>query len=173
MLKITGIMLLLLMSALTGCLAADGLKKRVKALKQLRMLIETLRLMIRYEALEVMEISRRLADDNKFSMLTFIPYLNENVLEYVGHGEMTFYEAWDKSVSEHSDSLTPEDTALLRRIGSCLGSCDCEGQIASLTMYSEQADKLISEAEEQYRSKGRLYRSLGAVAGALIAVIAV
>lgn len=173
MIKIAGIVLLLIMSALTGCFAAEGLKKRVKALRQIRIMLETLRLMIRYEALEVSEIARRLSEDPKLSDLKFLSPLHEYTEEYLHSGGMTFFEAWDRAVSENSEYLLAEDISLLRRVGGSLGTCDCDGQIAALSLCCAEADRLTADAEEQYKAKGRLYRSLGAIAGALIAVIAV
>lgn len=172
MMRIAGIVLLLIMSALTGCFAADGLKTRLRAVKQIRMMLETLRLMIRYEALEVSEIARRLSGDEKLNGLKFLVPLHTYTEEaFISGG--TFYEAWDRALSENTEYLAAEDIALLRRTGSILGSCDCDGQLSSLSLCCAEADRLAAEAEEQYRSKGRLYRSLGAIAGALIAVIAV
>ena len=38
---------------------------------------------------------------------------------------------------------------------------------------ARKTDRLIIDAGEQYKAKGRLYRALGAIAGAVIAVIIV
>lgn len=173
MLKTAGIMLLLIMSVITGCCAAEGLKKRVKSMKLLRVMLEKLCLMIRYEALEVTEIVHRLSEDKCFTGLEFTESLNEYVSEMAECGNMTFYEAWDRAVSENTGSFIAEDVLLIRRIGSVLGSCDCDGQISALSLICAEADRLADEAAEQYKTKGRLYRSLGAVGGALIAMIAV
>ena len=72
MVKITGIMLLLFMSAMTGFFAADSLRRRLCGLKALRNMLESLRLMVRYEALEVTEMVRRLCEGEISSEIGFI-----------------------------------------------------------------------------------------------------
>ncbi len=169
MLRLAGIILLAAVCAMMGMLAAGSLKNRVKAVRQIRIMLERIRLMIRYEALEVNDIVRRLSDDDKLSELRFIPLLHS----MQENGEDDFHAAWDRAVDEARDELTDNDIALLKRTGSILGSCDCEGQLAALAVCCDEADRLAADAQEQYNAKGKLYRSLGAVAGALIAVIAV
>lgn len=172
MIRLAGILLLLSMSVLTGCIAARDLKARVRAVREIRFLIEELRLMIRYEAPEVSEIARRLSEDDNFHELGFLRLL-PGYAEAALSGGGTFREAWTRALSEERGYLSEEDISLLERTGSILGSCDCEGQLSKLSVCSAEADRLCEEAREQYSAKGRLYRSLGAIAGALIAVIAV
>lgn len=173
MIRAAGIIILLFMSALTGCFAAGGLKKRLKALRQLRTMLESLRLMIRYEALEVDQIAARLADDETLDELEFLVPLKEYSENSLKTGEETFAEIWKRAAENYPGSFSEEDLELILRIGANIGVSDCEGQLAALTLACSENDRLIAEAQEQYRSKGRLYRALGAVAGAVIAVIAV
>ena len=173
MIRIIGITLLLIMSILTGSWAAQGLKARLDDLRAVRHMLEAIRLMIRYEALEVTEIADRLADNNEVSRLSFIGAVGELCREAVEKGELSFYEAWDKAVSDNHGSLTDADISVLSRAGHILGTCDCEGQLSAIALLCNEADKLIEEAKEQYIAKGKLYRALGAVAGALLAVIAI
>lgn len=173
MIKLFGTFLLLIMSALTGTFAAEGLKARLNELKLLRLCLESLRLMIRYEALEVSEIARRLSEDSTLSGLAFITALKKYTDEACENGDMSFGEAWDRALSENKGNLSDEDISLASRAGNILGSCDCDGQLSALSLLCEEADKLIQDAKEQYIAKGKLYRALGAIAGAVIAVIAV
>lgn len=173
MIRITGIILLLIMSVCTGWLAAGNLKKRVRALRQLRAMLEEIRILIRYEAAEVSEIIRRICNSSGFEELLFLNALSDCGDRLCAYDGETFSDLWNKALSERPGSFSEEDLELIGRIGSCLGTCDCEGQLSALSLLMVQTDKLITEAEEQYNAKGRLYRSLGAVAGALIAVLVV
>ena len=173
MIKLIGTLLLLMTSVMTGSLAAEGLKTRVKALKQVRIMLESLRLMIRYEALEVSEIVRRLSEDKELAGLKFLSQLNNDSQDCFEKGLVTFDELWERSLNENSEELTAEGISVLSRTGKILGSCDCDGQLSALTILCEETDRLIAEAKEQYLAKGKLYRALGAVTGAFIAVIAV
>lgn len=171
MIKLTGIMLLLFMSVLTGFFAADGLRRRLSGLKALRNMLEALRLMERYEALEVTEMVRRLCEGDMYADVGFIAPLNVLMQSEVETGSMTFSEAWNKAVDENRGAFSDDDRALICRVGNMLGSCSCDGQLSALSLACEETDRLIADADEQYRAKGRLYRALGAIAGAVIAVI--
>lgn len=173
MIKLIGTLLLLMTSVMTGSLAAEGLKARVSALKQVRIMLESLRLMIRYEALEVSEIVRRLSEDRELSGLTLLSSLKKYSDDCFEKGLVTFDEIWERALSENTGDLTAEGISVLSRTGKILGSCDCDGQLSALTILCEETDRLIAEAKEQYLAKGKLYRALGAVAGAFIAVIVV
>ena len=169
MVKITGIMLLLFMSAMTGFFAADSLRRRLCGLKALRNMLESLRLMVRYEALEVTEMVRRLCEGEISSEISFISALNELIQSEVETGNMTFSKAWSMAVNENGGAFTEDDKALICRVGNVLG----DGQLSALSLACEETDRLIIDAGEQYKAKGRLYRALGAIAGAVIAVIIV
>lgn len=171
MIKLAGTILLLCMSALAGSFAAQNLKERTSALRQARLLFESLRLMIRYEALEVTDIVERISASRSFPDLAFIPALKSGCERYMETGEYTFSEIWDKALYENKGAFTDEDAALLSGVGGILGSCDCEGQLSAISSACAEADRLIIQSAEQYAAKGRLYRALGAIAGALIAVI--
>lgn len=173
MIKLIGTLLLLITSVITGSLAAERLKARVKVLKQVRILLESLRLMIRYEALEVPEIIRRLGEDRELSGLRFLSCLTNYFADCFENGSMTFDEMWEKALNENTGDLPAEGVSVLSRTGRILGSCDCDGQLSALSILCEETDRLIYEAKEQYLAKGKLYRALGAVTGAFIAVIVV
>ncbi len=171
MIKAAGTVILLFMSALAGCFAADGLKRRLHGLRMFRDMLEEIRLMIRYEALEVTEIVKRLSGEEKKYNLPFLAVLDTLTANIEESGDMTFSQAWRMAVTENGDPFSDEDIALIVKTGRIIGSCDCEGQLSALSVVCAETDRLISEAQEQYRAKGRLYRALGAIAGAVIAVI--
>lgn len=173
MIRLVGTVFLLTASVAAGSFAAEGVKGRLRALKQIRIMLGSLRLMIRYEALEVSEIIRRLSDNSELSQLSFITYLQTYASKCFDNGEMTFDELWEKAVSENSGELSAEDISVIMRTGKILGSCDSEGQLCALTGLCDETDRLISDAREQYLAKGKLYRALGAVAGAFIAIMLV
>ena len=169
--KIPGIIILIITSCAAGCFASAGLKSKAENMQQVRLMIEKLRLMIRYEAIEVSEISRRLAEDDSLSGLRFLGELWKNASLFY-EGNETFCACWRRAV-ETDWTFSGEERDLLYNIGDILGSCDCEGQLSALSLCGSEADRLAALAREAYAAKGRLYRSLGAVAGALIAIIIV
>ena len=94
MIRLVGTVFLLTASVAAGSFAAESLKKRLKTLKQVRIMLEALRLMIRYEVLEVSEIIRRLSENNELSDLGFIAFLQKYSTKCFDDGEMTIDGLW-------------------------------------------------------------------------------
>ena len=58
-------------------------------------------------------------------------------------------------------------------IGRNLGTSELEGQLGAVRSRQAELESIISAAEDEYRRKARLYRSLGVLAGVFIALILV
>ena len=67
----------------------------------------------------------------------------------------------------------PESREILKELGGILGSADGESQAAALLLLEERLNRLLAAAEEKSAADGRLCRSLGALAGLLLAVLAI
>ena len=132
MISLVGTVFLMTASVAAGSFAAESLKKRLKTLKQVRIMLEALRLMIRYEALEVSEIIRRLSENNELSDLGFITYLQKYSAKCFDDGEMTFDGLWEKAISENSGELTAEDISVISRPKRVSGLSLPKRSIASL-----------------------------------------
>lgn len=169
-LRLAGIAMLIIACTAAGCIASAGLKRQAADMRRIRSMIEKIRLMIRYEAVEVTEIAARLAEDRSLSELAFLRQLSDECSGCLDGGE-TFANCWHRAAE--NCGFSGDAAELLFSLGEILGSCDCEGQLSALSLAAVRADRLIERADEDYKAKGRLYRSLGAVAGALIAVIVI
>ena len=64
-----------------------------------------------------------------------------------------------------------DEQQLLCELGAALGTTSAEGQLRLLELYGGRFAQLRAAAEEEYRAKGRLFRSIGALAGAGAAVL--
>lgn len=64
-----------------------------------------------------------------------------------------------------------EEAALLSELGRELGTCSAEGQLALLELHGSRLERLTLEAEDAAKSKGKLFRSVGALLGAGAAVL--
>lgn len=82
-------------------------------------------------------------------------------------------EAWENAAMRLSQCsfCGKEESRLLTELGQSLGTCDAEGQLSLLEMYSEKLDKLCKSADEDSRTKGKLFRSVGTLAGAGAAIL--
>lgn len=134
----------------------------------IRLMTEKIRLMIRYEGITVFEMAKRCAEDESLKKLDFAAELGRCCRE-----DREFFLSWKDAADKSRGILTDSDYSLLIRIGCVLGTTDCEGQLSALSGILAQIDSAVVDAEEQYKAKGRLYHSLGAIAGAAIAVIVI
>lgn len=64
-----------------------------------------------------------------------------------------------------------DERQLLKELGAALGTTSAESQLGLLELYRGRFSELRSAALEEYRQKGRLFRSVGALAGAGAAVL--
>lgn len=115
-------------------------------------------LLIRYRALPVKELFQEL------SRYEFI----QRVSEWGGAGR----ENW-VSVANELTELEESERGIVKSIGLSLGTSDINGQLSMLEMNSQLLAKQIEIAHEQYMKKGRLYRSVGILAGLFVAILVI
>lgn len=161
-------MFLFLTSAGLGILLSDRLNKRVKELDRNLIFIDKLKTCLTYQNLPTNEMIEQLAGDPSCNTL---PYL-ETCCELL-QGRTNFPEAWRGAVkqSKGKTSLTEADLAPLLSLSEIVGSADVEGQLSALSMVEELLKRQRQEAREAKEKKGRLYRSLGALAGVGMVII--
>ena len=146
-----------------------GLSKRLTVLKTVNTMIEEISILIRYKASTVFEIMDTLCKDKRFTELNFISSVRDNCTDNI-----VFSDNWENAVKEfHSQNIKPQDYNLINTIGQNLGSSDIDGQLSTLALEKEELKALIEEAENDYRNKSKLYRSLGVLTGAFITVLLV
>lgn len=63
------------------------------------------------------------------------------------------------------------EAELISRLGQSLGTCDAKGQLSLLEMYGEKLKRLSNEAEENAKVRGKLFRSVGTLLGAGVAIL--
>lgn len=69
--------------------------------------------------------------------------------------------------------LNKKDTEALRALGVKLGATDVEGQRGNIGRTIKELSLRLANAEEMERQKGKMYRTVGAAAGILCAVLIV
>ncbi|HRU96363.1 MAG TPA: stage III sporulation protein AB [Ruminococcus sp.] len=140
-------------------------KRKVEVCVQLDELLRFFDMRIRYRCDDVYEICREL-DTASFSSLTFISLLPVDYSPCVD-----FHEAWCSAVTSQ-DELGDEEKNLLVRFGNVLGTCDAEGFHTAVEALRAELDILSSRRRDEYRTKGRVCRSIGPMLG-IVAGLAV
>ncbi len=146
-----------------GFMKGAALRRRVQLLTELRRMVTELAVAIRCTA----------------------PTLDELAEDCCGvFGELLRHErrsapdlptAWELASQRLGECAFcgAEERSLLLTLGRELGTCSAEGQLRLLELHNERLTRLLSEAEESSRSKGKLFRSVGALLGAGAAVMIV
>jgi stage III sporulation protein AB len=161
------IILVISISALTGNYYAVRLKKRADELKLIFYMLNEIEILIKYNSATVYEITEMLSRQSCLKSMAFI----ENTLDLCRNENMSFQKAWEISVYNSELSyFTKEDIDLINSIGQNLGTSGIDGQLSFIHLKQEELRKIIDESENNYRSKAKLYRSLGVLAGAFAAI---
>ena len=165
MLKFIGTIIIISAATFTGCYFSAALKKRLILLKKLNYMLEEILLLLRYKSATVYEIAETLAVDERFYEFEF--------LRNIGRGEdISFQQSWCVAVYGSSFcGLKKSDIELIADIGKKLGTSDLDGQVSTVMLQRSELETAISSAEEEYAKKAKLYRSLGALTGAFVAIM--
>ncbi|WP_418703926.1 stage III sporulation protein AB, partial [Anaerotruncus massiliensis (ex Liu et al. 2021)] len=79
-------------------------------------------------------------------------------------------QAWREAVEKQGGSLTREDAAIVEALADTLGQCDLDGQLSSLSHAKALLAMQLAAARERCESHGKLYRTMGLLAGAFVVV---
>ena len=134
----------------------------------LRDLVRTFRemsLLIRHRALPIGELFRELSSNEFISRVLELREMHE----LSGEGSC-FRESWNKTADELNE-LSESERSTIKSIGRSLGASDIEGQLSMLEVNAALLENFAEEAHEQYIQKGKLYRSMGTLAGLFAAVM--
>lgn len=146
-----------------GFSASSDLKKRVQLLSELSQMTAGMALEIGYTAPTLDELAQGCRG-------AFAQLLRQELSE-----TDDIHAAWSAATKRLSGYgfCGDEEAELLLKMGAGLGTSDAEGQLSMLSMYREQLSQLKTDAEERFRVKGKLMRSVGTLLGAGIAVLIV
>lgn len=144
-----------------GLLRARELKRRSRLLNELRQLILEIEVNLRYTAPTLDELSESCCG------------VFGELLRQERESSPDIKQAWKSAVERLSDCpfCGRAEAALLDGLGQALGTSDTEGQLSILGLHRARLERLCTEAEQEQRTKGKLYRSVSALLGAGIAVL--
>lgn len=163
--KWLGIFCLFLTSAGLGMYAARSLRTRLRHTRQLSALLTDFAAHIRYQCLPLEDLLHLYAEHPNYSAFTFIKRVSREFCT-----EIPMCILWKDAVSA-DDAIVPEAKTILTNLGNVLGTTDLEGQLAALALHRRQLDELTEQLKETSQQKGELYRRLGVLLGAMLAVM--
>lgn len=144
-----------------GLHAGRTLKKRAQLLDEIKRMLDSFAISMRYTAPTLDELAAECGG------------IFADLLRQCRERRPDIKSAWAEAVEMLGGMCfcKKEEQQLLRSLGRELGTCAADGQLSVLGLYSERFAKLLSEAEEDCSHKGRLFRSAGALAGAGAAIL--
>lgn len=165
MMRFIGAAMIFFAASAFGIYLSENIKRKIQRLETERKILGDVSVMIRWNALTLHEIAEELSQNKSYSDFDFIKNLMENLIS-----TRSFPESWEKAVISDK-SLCTEERKILLDVGAALGTTDKEGQLSSLEIFDMRLKKIVEAEEEKYKIKGKMYRSLGVTAGAMIGII--
>lgn len=167
MIRIMGILLIFLTSTVLGMFLSNNIKNKRERLVKERKMLEEISIMIRFNSLTLKEIIYELENEELFCDFKFL-----KILKLMLDKPISFPEAWEQAIKK-DDIISESEKKVLIELGFNLGTTDIDGQLSTLNIYKIRLDKMIEEESEKYRVKGKMYRSLGIMFGAMIGILIV
>lgn len=160
-----GILCLFLTSAGIGMYAARQLRTRLVHTQKLAALLEDFSTYIRYQCTPLEDLLYLFAEHPNYRDFTFLRRVSKEFCP-----EIPPRELWKDAVSSDA-AVSTQAAEILCALGNVLGTTDMEGQLAALELHRRQMDGLADELKTACDKKGELYRRLGVLLGAMLAVM--
>jgi len=169
-LKFLGAGLVILAGALGGGSAAAALEKRLSVLEELRAALERLRSQIEYHSAPLAAALDAAAKPCSGESKELLLCVAENLRS--GDGAPAG-EAWSRALDlvGSGSHLNVPDIAALRLLGPALGASDRKDQARHLESMIGNLGVHIREARDRSAKYALLYRQMGVLCGALVALL--
>ncbi|HEX3027601.1 MAG TPA: stage III sporulation protein AB, partial [Clostridia bacterium] len=170
MIKAVGLILMFLVCTAGGAFKSLDLSKRVRQLESFMGAITLISTEIRYFASPTDVIMGKIGALDEYKELRVFGLCRKNLDQY-----RDFPKAWEQSIEQSKPylSLNDSDYETLLWFGKVLGTTDVEGETANCERYKNLLGQRLQRAREDQRKRGRMYTSLGVLAGVFIVVLLV
>ena len=164
--KWIGSILLIATGLGTGLAGWLRLQRRVNALQQFLLFINRLSERIRYTTAPLSVLLQALSKTDEFKDFPLLQ------ISFQGAGrEMRRY--WQDAIEEQGESwgFSADDRVLVKAFTGELGKTDAAGEVRFCEDYETLTRSRLEQAREDWKSKGRLYLTLGACGGIAAALL--
>lgn len=167
--KWTSLILIFLLVTLLGNIISKKYKNRVKELKELKVILNTIETKIKFTQQPLTEIFKEIINgqqDNQNVNIIF-KEASQNI------GKDSFGRVWNEAISKSRTklNLTDEDINIIEGMGKTLGTTDIDGQIKEIEIIKEFINNQIDKAEEDRKKNEKMYKMLGGITGIGIVII--
>ena len=155
----------------TGCVMAQGVKKRIEELIYLKKIMLMFQGEVRYKNAMLSEgflaVSLR-AKEPYNSLFERLSEATEN------NNSSTMADVFDNEVEDiltGNTYLNGEDIKKLKELGETMGYQDQKMQLANIDLYIERLSSSIDEDKGKMNETMKVYRTLGIMAGIMITIV--
>lgn len=164
MMRIIGVLLIFSASVMVGVMLSLNMKNKLERLKLFRRMAEEIATLIRYRGLTVREIISQLRYSSAYDELVFLKS------EDYSDRSQSVSEIWERNVIADY-TLTEEETKVLLSLGTQLGTTDTQGQLSVIAAFVAEIEEMQERQFQKYAVKGKLYRSMGILVGAMAGIM--
>lgn len=168
MLKVFGCILLILSCSLMGCLKANSYRERRLELENILEIIKLMDLYITYRREPLQKVFINCSKSRK---CWFSSVLNK-CAGYMDE-QQDIEIAWKKAIEDYIETtpIVKEDMAIIEDMLLGLGKSDIAGQRRVLDPSTTRINHQLKESLYKEKNLGKLYKTLGAASGIVIAII--
>lgn len=124
--------------------------------------------LLKYKNATVFEVLGFLKNNARLKQYDFISYSEM----LCASGGYSFYDAWNTALAGEKAIFSDKgDYELILSFGDFFGKNELEGQLSAVGYLKEMLSGRCADARECCRSKGKLYRDLGVLTGALLSIM--
>lgn len=165
MLRLIGVFLIFSACCSAGMFVSSSMKSKLDRLRLYRNMTDEIAAFIRYQSLTVREVMKKLSLNKAYSELIFI---------HADYGDKSrpAFEIWNESL-KMDRTIGSDERKLLSQLGEQLGTTDTEGQLSVIAVVNVRLEEMIKKQTEKYAEKGKLYRSIGILAGAMFGILVI
>lgn len=169
MLKLAGALMLIGAGALLGWMRAGRLADRPAQIRRLVRLLSQLETEIAFGYTPLPEALARIGRQAAEPLAS----LFREAAARLERGETAAWEAWQAALDGvwERTAMQQGEKEILLTLGRTLGATDRDDQVRHLRLAAKQLESLEPEAAEAKRKYEKMWKSLGLLGGALVAVI--
>ena len=169
--RFLGALMIVLSGTGLGVYFAGNVKYRIKHLKELMVIMNTMSAEIRYASSSLSDIAFVLSKKKN----VYSEFFRELSVRMENMEKVPFKELWKSGIDEHlkHTCLTEEDKIELKRLGENLGSLDTQMQVDTISMFSKDMEDKIKDLVITSNEKIKLCYALGMLGSIFIVVIMV
>lgn len=151
-----------------GFLISGKYKNRVSQLGLCELMLERIKIYLEYEKTPTKSLIERLSESDSLSELTFIKRCHLRM-----QSEINFPQVWNECLerSKGELALNNEDYATLRQLAEVIGAYDASAQAGGIEVLQKVVNQQLEQAQGLLQTEGKMYRSLGTLAGIAVAIL--